>query len=148
MKKRTGPPTIFTQPIAEQICGDLASGKSLRRICSDQGMPAESTVRLWVINDTEGFAAQYARARDIGLDCLADEILDIADTHEMGTVVTEDEDGRKVVTGDMVKHRQLRIDARKWYLCKLAPKKYGDKLEQTLQGGAVPIVISGVDGRL
>ena len=29
---------------------------------------------------------------------------------------------------------RLRVDARKWYASKVAPKKYGDKIENTHQG--------------
>ena len=29
---------------------------------------------------------------------------------------------------------RLRIDARKWYASKVAPKKYGDKIETTHRG--------------
>jgi hypothetical protein len=32
-------------------------------------------------------------------------------------------------TGDMLGHRRLQVEARKWYAAKLAPKKYGDRLE-------------------
>ncbi|AZO29793.1 hypothetical protein EJ071_21920 [Mesorhizobium sp. M1B.F.Ca.ET.045.04.1.1] len=38
-----------------------------------------STIRQWVLVDVEGFAAQYAQARDIGLDAMADEMFEIAD---------------------------------------------------------------------
>ena len=33
----------------------------------------------------------------------------------------------------MLEHRKLRIDSRKWLLAKLAPKKYGDKLDLKLR---------------
>ena len=39
-------------------------------------MPPRTTVQQWVIDDVQGFSVQYTRARDIGLDALADEILD------------------------------------------------------------------------
>ena len=34
----------------------------------------------------------------------------------------------------VVARSRLRIDARKWLASKLAPKKYGDKIDATLQG--------------
>ena len=34
----------------------------------------------------------------------------------------------------MLQHRRLQVDARKWYASKLAPKKYGEKVETTLTG--------------
>lgn len=92
-------------------------------------MPPESTVRGWVITDVSGFSAHYTRARDLGLDAMADECLAIADNTQEGTVTTAKEWGDEVKTGDMLEHRKLRVDARKWYLSKLAPKKYGDRIE-------------------
>jgi len=101
------------------ICARLASGESLLQVCRDEGMPPESTVRRWVADDREGFSAKYAHARDIGLDHQADRIIEIADTEE-----------------DPAKARVM-IDARKWHLSKMAPKRYGEKTttEITGQGG-------------
>lgn len=129
----------FSQKTADAICARLAAGESLRAICRDKGMPAESTVRLWVTDNAHGFAAQYARAREVGLDALADELMEIADTPVIGSKTKIDEEGNSEVTqGDMIEHRRLQVDARKWYLSKLAPKKYGDKLALE-HSGAVTI---------
>ena len=143
-------PSRLNPKLAEQICERLAAGESLRRICRDAGYPNERLVRRWVIEDRQGFAAMYARARDIGLDTLADEVLEIADTIENGVTVTRDDAGvTKVTRGDMIAHRRLRFDARRWYLSKLAPKKYGDKLDLMHRGDSTaPIVISQTDAKL
>jgi hypothetical protein len=60
---------------------------------------------------------------------MADQIREIADTCRMGTKTTIKATGTEVTTGDMVDRSRLQIDARKWLASKLAPKKYGDKLE-------------------
>jgi hypothetical protein len=44
----------------------LLNGRPLRDICLDDGMPAASTVRLWVSVDRDGFADRYRRARATG----------------------------------------------------------------------------------
>ena len=103
----------YTPELAAEICERLAQGESLRGICRSEGMPPPSTVRWWVVDDVNGFAAQYARARDVGLDVMAEEILDISDNRTDGP---ED-----------VSHRRLQVDSRKWFLSKLAPKRYGDR---------------------
>lgn len=90
-------------------------------------MPSEALVRKYAIDDT-AFAAQYAQARDQGLDVLADEIIDISNTPVVGTKSVSKPTGVEVSEGDMIDHRRLQIDARKWYLSKLAPKRYGDRL--------------------
>lgn len=126
-----GRPITYTPELARLVCERLATGESLRAICRSDDMPPESTVRNWVIDDHDGFAAQYARARDIGLDALADELMEIADTPKEGIKTEESFMGCKTTSGDMIEHRRLQVDARKWYLSKLAPKKYGDKQEIT-----------------
>ena len=103
-----GRPSTYTPEIAARICEQLAEGRSLRSISRQSDMPDPSTVRDWAARD-EGFAAQYARARNDGLDTLAEECMDIADD------LTEDPNSRRV-----------RIDARKWFASKLRPEKYGD----------------------
>jgi hypothetical protein len=139
----------YSKRLAEQICERLAAGESLRAICRGKEMPSEAVVRLWVIQNRDGFAEAYARARDIGLDCKADEILEIAETLQIGEEETISADGRSVTRKDMVAHRRLRVDTLKWYLCKLAPKKYGDKVDLMHRGDSTaPIVISATDGKL
>jgi hypothetical protein len=69
----------------------------------------------------------YARAKEEQLQILADEIQQIADEPQPGEVVTLKGEEREVKISDMLDHRKLRIDSRKWLLSKLAPKKYGDR---------------------
>jgi hypothetical protein len=131
-KTKSARGTRYTEEIAAEICLRLAEGESLNVICKAPHMPAESTVRSWVIDDREGFAARYTRARDMGLDHHAELILELADKCRMGkkreTGVGPNGPIDKTVTGDMVERARLQIDARKWYLSKLAPKRYGEKL--------------------
>lgn len=127
----------YTPEIAERILEQLAQGMGLRTICKEDGMPTETAVRKWVHDDVEGFGSRYARARAIGLDSVAEEIIDIADEAPR---MTATKDGEQVDSGD-VSHRKLRIDSRKWLLSKILPKKYGDKVEVE-QTGEVKHTIS------
>ncbi|MFN6267157.1 MAG: hypothetical protein ACK45D_13070 [Alphaproteobacteria bacterium] len=106
----TGRPSSFTQAIADEICERLAEGESLRTICNDDDMPGRSTVNRWLA-ENEAFRDQYARARDVQADLYAERIVDDA------MVATDAGLGR------------LRMDALKWAASKLAPKKYGDKVQ-------------------
>jgi hypothetical protein len=82
-----------------------------------------------------GFYTQYAHARDIGLDCLADRALEVAETPLVAERRVQKADGSvEITTLDAVDRSRLTVDTLKWYLCKLAPKKYGDKIDATLQG--------------
>lgn len=133
-KRPIGRPSSYTEEIAETICERLAEGESLKRICDGDGMPRKATVFRW-LETNESFRDRYARAREAQADALADEIVAIADTTEEGEETVEKGDGSiETRRGDMIQHRRLRVDARKWYASKLAPKKYGEKAEVEHKG--------------
>lgn len=125
--------TEFSQSIADQICERLADGESLRMICLDESIPARSTVFKW-LSQQKDFADQYARAREAQADTMADEILHIADTPVMGQKTVSKATGLEITEGDMIEHRRLQVDARKWLAAKMAPKKYGDKFTGEIGG--------------
>lgn len=79
------------------------------------------------MNSDASFAATIARAREAGQDALTAETIDIADD----------------ATEENVQSAKLRIWARQWYASKLAPKKYGDKIQAEHSGG---ISVSWQDG--
>lgn len=118
----SGRKTIFDQVIADEICARLAQGESLRMICRDDNMPAESTVRTWALDDVNSFFAQYTRARQLQAEYYADDIIDLCDTPPEKTP------GGTVDSGD-VAHKRLMVDTRKWMVSKMLPKVYGDKLQ-------------------
>lgn len=123
-------PSEFTQELADSICERLISGESLRTICDGDEMPGKSTVCRWLATN-EAFRDQYARAREMQADILADETLDIADDGRNDWIEKYNKDGDAVgwqVNGEAIGRSKLRVDARRWYAGKLAPKKYGDKL--------------------
>lgn len=142
-----GRPSIYTPELAAEILSRLASGESMNSICRDDHMPSRQCVYEWVIHNREGFGDKYARARDSGLDVMAEELLDIADDGTNDYVEKESQrTGTTFVALDAehVQRSRLRVDTRKWYLSKLAPKRYGDKqtVEHTGAGGG-PIVVLG-----
>lgn len=115
--------------MAARICSELADGASLRTICKADGMPNKSTVFRWLAA-REDFRDQYARARDAQADALAEETLDIADEASNDWMARNDpENPGWVVNGEHIQRSRLRVDARKWFASKVAPKKYGEKLE-------------------
>jgi hypothetical protein len=90
------------------------------------------------------FAAQIARARDQGADAIAEEALAIADTTVEGVTLTTDDRGTKEVRGDMLGHRKLQVETRLKLLAKWSPKKYGEKIEQTING-PITLKLEGTD---
>lgn len=144
-----GRPEVYTEEIAAEVCNRLAQGESLRSICRDESLPGRTTITKWIIEDKNGFASQYARAKDIGLDEMADEIFDIADDSRNDWVKKIGKNGAPYVAlnDEAISRARLRVDARKWYLSKLAPKRYGEKL-QTEHTGSVSIVATPLDEKL
>jgi hypothetical protein len=129
-----GLPSKYTEALGVRICELLAEGKTLRSICEAEGMPSEVTIRRWAIDLDHPFAAQYARAREVGYQRMADDLVDIADGKRVDWVAAagdaESADGPK----DAVQRDRLRVDTRKWLLSKALPKIYGDKVTNEITG--------------
>ncbi len=145
-----GRPSEFTPEIADKICGLLAGGPSLLEICkNDETLPAESTVRSWALDNVQGFAAKYARARELGYLRMADEMLGIADDGLNDWMERRRENGEteSVVNHEHITRSRLRFDARRWLLSKCLPKIYGDKLEHTgPDGGPIAVTVARFTG--
>jgi hypothetical protein len=105
-------PTNYSREIADTICTRMSEGESLRAICRDPGMPSEGTIRGWSVRDVDGFGDRYRAARQLLLEYWADQIVDIADD--------EESDPRS---------RQIRTGVRQWLMSKLAPRRYGEKVQ-------------------
>jgi hypothetical protein len=113
----------FNPAAANEICERIMRGDSLRQICGpDRGdsLPGQTVVYQW-LSTNEEFAKQYAHARERQGDTYADRAVDEALTSTDAAI------GR------------LRMDALKWAASKLAPKKYGDKLQLGGDDSAGPI---------
>ena len=118
--------------IADLVFDGMRSGMSAFKACQGAGVN-QSTFNLWLNQDAE-MAAEYARAREDLIELLANETMAIADqAFEEIEEHTVDGDGKPVVLKKKVpvdvQRAKLQVDTRKWLLSKLAPKKFGDKLE-------------------
>jgi len=131
----SGRPSDFTPEIADRLCKLIAEGQSLREICSAEDMPGKTTVLRW-LDKNEEFRGQYARAREAQAEHWADEILEISDDGSNDWMERKNQDGSTytVVDHEHVSRSKLRVDSRKWLMSKLAPKKYGDKVDMTHSG--------------
>jgi hypothetical protein len=134
VKRKRGGQLTYDRETAHAICVRLAKGETLKGICRDDGFPPESTVRRWARENVDGFATRYAFARQLGLDAMADELLEIADDGSGDFVI--DANGNRIPDHEHISRSRLRIDTRKWYLAKLAPKRYGDRLGVRVGGQA------------
>jgi hypothetical protein len=100
----------------------MRCGLSAFKACEAASVP-HSTFLEW-IRDDEELANSYARAREDLIERIANEVLELSDAD-----VGLQPDGKKDWAA--VQKHKLQVDTRKWLLSKLAPKKYGDKLELT-----------------
>lgn len=120
-----GRPTDYTVEMATFICSEIASGEKITDICLAESMPSPRAIYAWLAKYPE-FQQQYARAQLDRTHAMAEEVLEIADESGFDAHIV---DGRAVVNGDAIQRARLRVDTRKWLMSKMAPKKYGDKLE-------------------
>jgi len=132
-KKAKGPggrPSIYSQKLADVICARLAEGESLRSICRDEGMPDKATVFNWM-HSKDGFLDQYRHAKERAAEAIAEELFEIADDGSNDYMEKINKDGEKyhVFDSEHVQRSRLRIDTRKWYLERIAAKRYGSKVD-------------------
>lgn len=100
-------------------------------MCIEVGI-SQRVLWNWLDKDTD-FMQQYARAKSLCADFIAEEVLEIAD--DSGEDWATRADGSRYVDNEAVQRSRLRVDARKWYAGKIAPKKYGDKIVNQHEGG-------------
>jgi hypothetical protein len=129
-------PIEYSAELASNICSELAEGKTLREVCRGEGMPSEAAVRQWALEDRNGFASHYARAREIGYLSMADELLEVADDGTNDWMERKNRDGStvEVENHEALGRSRLRVDTRKWLLSKALPKVYGEKVHTEVTG--------------
>jgi hypothetical protein len=123
------------------ILDQMGEGRSLRKICSEdkekiEGLPAASSFCRWVDEDT-ALAEQYARAREGLMEYWAQRITELGELAREEAVALGREE---IPAGPVVNAYRLEADNLKWLLSKLAPKKYGERLELAGDGNA-PLVV-------
>ncbi len=108
-------------------------------ICASEGMPVTSVVYNWLTVDKE-FSDRYARAREQQAEHFLDEIIAISDETSLDEIM--DSEGNPRTNHEAIQRSRLKVDTRKWAMSKLAPKKYGDKIQQEIvgaNGGAIQV---------
>lgn len=144
-ERKVGRPTIYSPELAEKICEMLASGISMRTVSKDESMPAMATMFRWIREKPE-FKEQYERAKEESTDALAEDLIDIADDGTNDWMEKHGKDGEQIgwtLNGEHVQRSRLRVDARKWLMAKMKPKKYGEKIDMTTNGKDLPTPILG-----
>jgi hypothetical protein len=113
---KIGRPTMYSEELALQLVEYLYEGRGLRWISRQPGMPSPVTITRWKAT-IPAFSKLYEEARELQLDLMAEDIVEIADA---------------LTSADNVPHARLRTDVRRWNLSKLRRHVYGTtvKVEQ------------------
>lgn len=114
----------------EAICMQIEEGFSLREIFRMEGQPMCRQTFYKLMNEKQSRVDRYARATEIRAALIFDEMLEIADdgTNDYMTI-TKGDMQYNVEDREVTSRSKLRIDARKWILSKMNPKKYGERVD-------------------
>ena len=116
--------------LEDAVLTSMQAGISLRQSCKLAGVSPPTFLR-WCA-DSPTLSERYAQAREAMLDAILDETLALCDAP-----VPTDDNGRTDV--GLVQQRRLQVDTRKWLLSKLAPHKYGERLDVTMTDARISI---------
>lgn len=115
--------------ILNNIFEDISKGMSLRKACKNSGIP-RITFYDWIDKDQKE-ADRYTRARQQGIEARFESI-----EEDYSEEPQRDPETGKIDAA-WVQLQRLKIDSKKWELSKLAPKKYGDKIDVTSKGESI-----------
>lgn len=135
-KNKGGRPTKYNDKLAAEICERLSVGESLHSICDDDHIPSRQVVLGWAMDKSHKFYDQYAHARKLQAENMANEIMDIADDGRNDFVERVNRRGEVEIVADHehINRSRLRVDARKWIASRLLPKVYGDRQHVEIEG--------------
>ena len=108
-KQKRAPRITRNDKLGMRLCEHISAGFTDAQACAREGVSYQF---FWEWKrDDKAFASVANEARERRTDLLADGFLAIADD----STITTDE-------------RRVMLDARKWLMGKLSPRKYGDKM--------------------
>lgn len=124
---KVGRPTIYSEELCKKICEVVSSSSyGIRKICDkNPDFPKPETIRVWRLYN-ETFSAQYAKAKQIQADILAEDCLDISDDDSNDIKFG---DNGPSFNSEFAARSRIRIDTRKWIASKMLPKIYGSSKE-------------------
>jgi len=117
---------MFDQAIADQVCERIANGDSMGQACKALKLNI-TTPYDWFAKSTQ-LADRYARALAMRADRKAERIDELAEA---------------CIAGDVEPNAaRVAIDAHKWTASKLAPKKYGDRMQSDIDLAVTVTVVN------
>ncbi|MDA3781146.1 MAG: hypothetical protein PF487_13115 [Bacteroidales bacterium] len=123
----------------DEICKRVSKGQSLVKVLeTDKSLPQHTIFYEWLLFN-KNFAEKYARACVLRAEIEYENVLTIADniTTDAKPDYFVDENNVLKVDHENINRSRLRVDTRKWWLSKMVPKVYGDKVHLNIEGHAV-----------
>ena len=111
-----GRPSGYSPELADEICDRITEGESIYQLCRSDHMPHYTTVWRW-LDTHDDFASKCARARELQAEFMDHKIMEVAEN----------------CGKDDAYAAKVKIAAYQWRAMKLAPKKYGDRLDQYIK---------------
>jgi len=140
---KPGRPVAKPNPeIMEEVLFWISSGNTLRSYCRQEGKPAYSTIYNWLNKDTDegkDYLERFTRAREMGADWIADEILEIVD--EKPRMIGDDQ---QRIDPAFIQQQRVRSEIRLKLLAKWHPQKWSEKTNVDHSGGVSVTVTTGV----
>lgn len=126
----------------DRIISGVSNGIPLAQCCRDEGITPVAFYN-WR-KDDENIALRFARAREVGFDVIAESCLEIADDARndyMESLGADQQGDAWKLNGEHIQRSRLRVETRLKLLAKWDPKRYGDKMQHTGDGGG-PISVN------
>ncbi len=129
-QKKMGSVSTYTEELGNEICEGLAtSSKGLAHLINaNPHWPCAQTIFEWRLK-IKSFGDKYDLAKRNQIEALVDDILNISDNDDNDVI---ENDHGLVGNSVAIQRSRLRVDSRKWLAGKLAPKIYGDKIQQDI----------------
>jgi len=119
------------EQVFSEILNQLVNGKNIAEILkSDNKYPSPTEFFKWLIKYPQ-FKDLYVHAREVKAHALFDELL----------IVASGGKGKDSIT--KVQRDRLKADTIKFYIAKILPKVYGEKIDLTSNGEVINIISLG-----
>ena len=129
---------VWTLEKENEIFDRMGNGEPVVHICKDEHLPAFSTWCRWLSGDVrwippdevQRLKERYAHAKQSLEMRLVAECFSIIDDTSQDTIEKELPSGRVVDVPDKewIQRSIARVEWRKWFLARLAPQKYSERL--------------------
>ena len=136
--KLGGRPRVLTDDAFNLVLEGIMGGLSLLKACRKPGAPCVKSFLERVVDDQSGLGVRYARARNIQLLQMEEQLLQLAD----GKAAPGSDP--KLAMAEIQRAR-LQVDTRKWLMSKLRPERYGDRVVLSGDSRGEPIRLSNTD---